>query len=143
QRVGPAFELGIGISLFTGASLVFLLIGGPVADRVARRTLIIVTELGGGMILGIIGILWLAGALQIWLLYVSYALFGAVSAFSVPALGAIIPELVPEEVLVAGNAVQGLSRQSARIGGPIIGGVLVATAGPAAAFAFDAITFFL
>src|SRR4029077_1499897 len=143
QLGGSAFELGIGISLFTGASLVFLLIGGAVADRGARKALIIVSELGGGMIVGIIAILGFAGALQMWHLYVSYALFGAVSAFSVPALGAIIPELVPEEVLVAGNAVQGLSRQSARIGGPIIGGVLVATAGPAAAFAFDAVTFFL
>jgi MFS family permease len=143
QLGGSAFELGIGVSLFTGASLVFLLIGGAVADRVARRTLIIATELGGGMIVGIIAILGFAGALQMWHLYVSYALFGAVSAFSVPALGAIIPELVPEDVLVAGNAVQGLSRQSARVGGPIVGGVLVATAGPSVAFAFDAVTFFL
>jgi MFS family permease len=78
-----------------------------------------------------------------WHLYLSGAFFGAASAFSVPALGAIIPELVPEEILVAGNAVQGLSRQSARVGGPIVGGVLVAAAGPSAAFAFDAVTFFL
>jgi len=143
QLGGSAFELGIGVSLFTGASLVFLLIGGAVADRVARRTLIIVTELGGGVIVGTVAILGFAGALQMWHLFVSYALFGAVSAFSVPALGAIIPELVPEEILVSGNAVQGLSRQGARVGGPIIGGLLVATAGPPAAFAFDALSFFL
>jgi len=143
QLGGSAFELGIGVSLFTGASLVFLLIGGAVADRVARRTLIIVTEFGGGVIVGVMAILGFAGALQMWHLYVSYALFGAVSAFSVPALGAIIPELVPEEILAPGNAVQGLSRQGARVGGPLIGGLLVATAGPPAAFAFDALSFFL
>jgi MFS family permease len=143
QLGGSALELGTLVSLYSGSSLVFLLIGGAVADRVPRRTLIVVTELGGGLIVGIVAILGFAGAIQIWHLYVTYALFGAASAFSVPALGAIIPELVPEEILVPGNAVQGLSRQGARIGGPVVGGLLVATAGPPAAFAFDAVTFFL
>jgi len=143
QLGGSALELGALVSIFTGASLVFLLIGGAVADRVARRTLIVVTELGSGVTIGVVAILGFAGALQIWHLYVTYAIFGAATAFSVPALGAIIPELVPEEILVAGNAVQGLSRQGARVGGPIIGGLLVATAGPPAAFAFDALSFFL
>ena len=107
QLGGSALELGALVSIFTGASLVFLLIGGAVADRVARRTLIVVTELGSGVTIGVVAILGFAGALQIWHLYVTYAIFGAATAFSVPALGAIIPELVPEEILVAGNAVQG------------------------------------
>lgn len=143
QLGGSAFELGAFVSAFTGASLVFLLLGGAVADRVPRRILIIVTELASGATVGAMALLGFAGALQMWHLYVSAAFFGAASAFSVPALGAIIPELVPEEILVAGNAVQGLSRQSARVGGPIVGGLLVATAGPSAAFAFDAVTFVL
>lgn len=143
QLGGSALELGTLVSLYAGSSLVFLLIGGAVADRVPRRILIVVTELGRGLIVGIVAILGFAGALQIWHLYVTYALFGAASAFSIPALGAIIPELVPEEILVPGNAVQGLSRQGGRIGGPVVGGLLVAIAGPPAAFAFDAVTFFL
>jgi DHA3 family tetracycline resistance protein-like MFS transporter len=143
QLGGSALELGALVSAFTGASLIFLLIGGAVADRVPRRILIVVAELGSGVIVGVVALLGFVGALQIWHLYVTYALFGAASAFSVPALGAIIPELVPEDILIAGNAVQGLSRQSARVGGPIIGGLLVATAGPPAAFAFDALSFFL
>ncbi|MGH2471013.1 MAG: MFS transporter [Candidatus Limnocylindria bacterium] len=143
QLGGSAPELGTLVSIYAASSLVFLLIGGAVADRVTRRTLIVVTELGSGVIVGIVAILGFAGALEIWHLYVTYALFGAASAFSVPALGAIIPELVPEEILLASNAVQGLSRQGARIGGPVVGGLLVATAGPPAAFAFDAVSFFV
>ena len=143
QLGGGALELGGLVSIFTASSLAFLLIGGAVADRFPRRTLIVVTELGSGVIVGIVAILGFAGALQIWHLYVSYVWFGAASAFNIPALGAIIPELVPEEILVPGNAVQGLSRQGARVGGPVVGGLLVATAGPSAAFAFNAVTFFL
>ena len=143
QLGGSALELGVLVSAYTASQLVFLLIGGAIADRVPRRTLIVATELGSGVIVVIVAILGFAGALQIWHLYVTYALFGAANAFGVPALGAIIPELVPEEILVAGNAVQGLSRQGARVGGPVVGGLIVATVGPPAAFAFDAVTFFL
>jgi MFS family permease len=140
---GSALELGILVSIYMASSLVFMLVGGAVADRVERRTLIVVTELGSGVIVGIVAILGWVDALEIWHLYVSYVWFGAATAFSIPALGAIIPELVPEEILIPGNAVQGLSRQGARISGPIIGGLLVATVGPTAAFAFDAVSFFL
>jgi DHA3 family tetracycline resistance protein-like MFS transporter len=143
QLGGTALELGVLVSIFTASSLAFLLIGGAVADRFPRRTLIVVTEFGSGVIVGAVAILGFTGVLQIWHLYVSYAWFGAAMAFNVPALGAIIPELVPEEILVPGNAMQGISRQGARVGGPLVGGLLVATAGPPAAFAFNAITFFL
>lgn len=143
QLGGSALELGVLVSVFMASTLVFMLIGGAVADRVERRTLIVVTELGSGVTVGIVAVLGFAGALEIWHLYLSYVWFGAATAFSIPALGAIIPDLVPEEILIPGNAVQGLSRQGARIGGPIVGGLLVATVGPTAAFAFDAVTFFL
>jgi DHA3 family tetracycline resistance protein-like MFS transporter len=141
QLGGSAIELGALASVYTLSSLVFLLLGGAIADRVPRRTLIIITELASGLIAGAVSLLGFAGALEIWHLYVAVALFGAATSFSAPALGALIPELVPEEILVPGNAIRGLSRQASRTGGPIIGGILVATAGPPAAFAFDALTF--
>jgi MFS family permease len=143
QLGGSAIELGALASIFTGSSLTFLLLGGAIADRVPRRRLIVITEFTSGLISGSIALLGYAGALQIWHLYVAVALFGAATSFSVPAIGALIPELVPEEILVPGNAIRGMSRQASRTGGPIIGGLLVALAGPAAAFAFDALTFFV
>lgn len=139
---GSALELGTLAAIFSGSSLVFLLFGGAVADRVTRRTLILVTELASGTVVGLVAALGFAGVLEIWHLYVATAYFGAATAFSIPALGAIIPELVPEEILVAGNALRGLSRQAGRIAGPVVGGILVAVVGPSFAFAFDAVTFF-
>lgn len=143
QLGGSAIELGALASVFTVSSLVFLLLGGAIADRVPRRMLIVVTELASGVISGAVALLGYSGALEIWHLYVAVALFGAATSFSVPAIGALIPELVPEEILVPGNAIRGLSRQASRTGGPVIGGLLVALAGPATAFAFDALTFFV
>ena len=96
QLGGSAAELGTLVSVYATASLVFLLVGGAVADRVSRRSLIVATELLSGVMVGIVAILGFTGAIQIWHLYVTYAVFGATTAFSIPALGAIIPELVPE-----------------------------------------------
>lgn len=139
---GSALELGIGISIYTGTNLAFLLVGGVAADRITRRTLIIATESASGVAIGLVSLLGFAGVLQIWHLYVAFFVFGAATAFSVPALGAIIPELVPADVLVPGNAIRGLSRQFGRMAGPILGGLLVAAGGTPTAFAFDAVTFF-
>ncbi len=140
---GSAIELGTLVSIYTLANLVFLLLGGAIADRVPRRTLIVAAETVSGVVVGIVSLLAFAGALRIWHLYVSMAFFGAATAFSAPALGAFIPELVPAEILVAGNALRGLSRQAARTAGPVVGGLLVGLSGPAVAFAFDGATFFV
>jgi MFS family permease len=56
-------------------------------------------------------------------------------------MSAIMPELVPADVLVAGNALRGLAGQSSRVVGPLLGGLVVARAGPPLAFAIDAATF--
>jgi DHA3 family tetracycline resistance protein-like MFS transporter len=143
QLGGSALELGTLVAIFGAANLIFLLVGGAVADRVSRRTLLIVTEVISGIAMAVVALLGVSGALQIWHLYVTMVVFGIAHAFSGPALGAIIPELVPEEILVAGNALRGLSRQAARTAGPVIGGFLVAFAGPPVAFAFDAVSFFV
>ncbi len=142
QLGGSAFELGTLIAIFSAANLVFLLLGGAVADRVSRRTLLVAAEVLEGIVMAIVALLGLAGSLQIWHLYVSMVVFGIANAFSGPAIGAIIPELVPEEILVSGNALRGLSRQMARTAGPVVGGLLVAFAGPPIAFAVDALSFF-
>ncbi len=139
---GSAVELGTLVAIFAASNLVFLLAGGVVADRVPRRSLIIATETASGIAMGLVAVLGLTGTLRIPHLYVAEVFFGAAFAFSMPAVGAIIPELVPQDILVAGNALRGLSRNAARLGGPVAGGLLVAIAGPPAAFAVDALSFF-
>jgi MFS family permease len=52
-----------------------------------------------------------------------------------------MPELVPTDILVPGNVLRGMTGQTARIVGPLIGGLVVSSAGPPWAFAIDAATF--
>jgi len=66
------------------------------------------------------------------------AIFGACAAFSAPAVSAIMPTLVPSEILVQGNVLRALSRQASRAFGSLLAGFLVVAAAPAAAFAASA-----
>ena len=138
---GTPLQLGTGFAIFAAAQLLTILFGGALVDRLPRRRVILSMDLLSALVVGLVAILGFTHRLEIPYLYVLSAFFGATFAFYTPALSAIMPELIPADVLVPGNALRGLSRQTARLAGPLIGGVLVATAGPPWAFAVDAATF--
>jgi MFS family permease len=134
-------QLGIAIALETATSVAFLLVGGAFADRLQRRTLILASDLVGGVVVATVALLSATGALRVEHVYVAAIALGAADAFLSPAYSAIIAELVPGEILRAGNAARLLSRSAARIAGPTVGGLVVAFISPAAAFGIDALTF--
>ena len=134
-------QLGITIAIETVTAVAFLLLGGAVADRIQRRTGILASDALAGCVLATVAALSVSGALRIEHLYVAAAALGAAQAFLSPAFSAIIAELVPADILRAGNAARLLSRSAARIAGPTVGGLVVAFVSPAAAFGIDALTF--
>lgn len=74
-------------------------------------------------------------------MYAAAVALGAADAFLQPAFSAIVAELVPADILRAGNAARLIGRSSARILGPTVGGLVVTLVSPAAAFALDGLTF--
>jgi MFS family permease len=135
-------QLGIAVALGTVASIAFLLVGGAIADRVPRRTLIIASDVVGGCVVAVVAFLSATSQLRIEHVYVAAVALGAADAFLRPAYTAIIADLVPGDVLRAGNAARLLGRSLARIAGPSVGGLAVAFGGPALAFGINALTFF-
>ena len=140
---GSPLQLGTGFAIFSGTQLAMSLFGGVLVDRLSRRRVILISDLVSGIAVGTIATLGLTHHLRIEYLYVGSAFFGAAAAFYLPAMSAIMPELVPKETLVAGNSLRGISRQVNRIIGPAAGGLIVSAAGPPTAFAIDSATFFL
>ena len=134
-------QLGVAVGINTATSVAFLLLGGAVADRFPRRVLILASDLLGGCVVAVIALLSAAGQLRIEHVYVAALGLGAADAFQSPAYSAIIADLVPANILRAGNAARLLGRSLARIVGPTVGGLVVALAGPAPAFGIDALTF--
>jgi MFS family permease len=140
---GSPLELGLAAGILDGTYLVLLLVGGAIADRVPRRRLILIADLAAGSAVASLAVLSWTGEIEVIHLYIASAIFGGAEAFFSPAYTALIPELVPREILQSSSALRSFSRSGARIAGPLLGGVLVATSGPALGFGIDALTFFL
>lgn len=121
--------------------LVFALPSGALADVFDRRRLLLLTQ--GWMLLAAAGlaVVTASGLASPALLLLFTMAIGIGTAFNAPAWQAIVPELVPREELPAAVAINSAGFNVARAVGPAIGGLIVAAAGPQAAFGLNAVSF--
>lgn len=134
--------LGLVGASMTIPHVLFLLIGGVVSDRVDRRRVMIGADLLRGAAVALLGMLAMSGSLELWHMFVVVAVYGAGTAFFGPAFDSIVPELVPEDLLVQANALDQFVRPAAwHLVGPALGGWLIAVWGTGGAFLADAFTF--
>ncbi len=119
-----------------------LLLGGVVVDRVPRRFAMLAADVVRGLAVAAIAAGIALGDLHLWALLTMAVIFGIADAFFTPASIAIVPELLPRELLVQGSALATTSQQVARmLAGPALGGLVIAVSGLGAAFAVDAGSF--
>lgn len=123
-------------------STALLLLGGVVSDRRSRRSTMLVCDLVQAAAVAALAVLALTHHVVLWHLVAVAAAAGAARGFYLPAATALTPELLPRDALVAANSLNTVSRlTSARLVGPVLGGLVVAGAGAGWAFAADAGTF--
>ena len=120
--------------------VLFLLVGGVVADRLPRDLVLRVGSLVLAATQGAVAYLVITDVAEIWMLVVLEAINGTVLAIVFPAYAGIIPQLVPRDMLQQANVLQAVARGSTRVLGPSIAGVLVVGVGPGWALAIDALT---
>jgi MFS family permease len=131
----------VGVA-WTLPSVIFLLIGGALADRYDRRRLMIGADIIRALAIGAMGVLSVAGVIEIWHICVLIAFVGVGDAFFNPASTAIIPDLVPDEGLPQANSLRAtLQPLMMRLIGPAVAGFVVAGLGSGVAFLVDASTF--
>ena len=140
QIGGPKLYGRIWTAYFLG-HLPLLLYGGMVVDRMPRRTVALIADLSQAVLvtLGIIALL--AGFDEIKTLLVVTFLTGGATAFSIPAIGALVPDLVEEDLLPQANAIRGVAMTAAWMLGPLIGGFAVGLWGIEACLLIDVVTF--
>ncbi len=120
----------------------FLLIGGVLTDRFERRRIMVVADLLRGCAVAAMGILSVTGLVRLWHLILLAIVYGIGQALFAPAFGAIVPEIVPRNLLTEANSLDSFVRHSAeRLFGPAIGGFTIAALGAGGAFLVDAATF--
>lgn len=138
---GSASEIGIVLAVRTLPMVGTLLIGGVVADRVSRRTVMVVADLLRLLTQGAIGMLLLTGAAEVWMLAVLSGLTGAATGFFSPASTGLLSSIVPPERLQEASGVRATALSAGEIAGPAVAGVLIAAFGPGWALTLDALTF--
>jgi Na+/melibiose symporter-like transporter len=118
-------------------------VAGVFADRWDRKRTMVTADLLLGA--GLLPLLAVRGAGQVWIVFLVMFAEGAIQQFFSPAEQAMVPTLVPDEQLVAANALGGQVQNVARLAGSAIGGILAAAGGilavtlaDAASFAFSA-----
>ncbi|HXP69140.1 MAG TPA: MFS transporter [Candidatus Dormibacteraeota bacterium] len=136
-------SLLLGTVAFAGQIPVFLLapIGGMVADRWNRQRVVIATQASSMMLAGILAVLTLTRRVTVWEVVVLAALMGAVNAFDIPARQAFLVDMVGREDLMNGIALNSSMFNGARVIGPSIAGILVASIGEGWCFAANSISY--
>ncbi|MFG2350023.1 MFS transporter [Streptomyces phaeochromogenes] len=121
--------------------IVFGLYGGALADALDKRKLILWTEVGQGLLSGVLLVNALLPEPLVWPLYAVAALSSSLVAVQRPALDALTPRIVRHEHLPAAAALNSLRWTVGGVAGPAVAGLVVAYAGLGWAYAADLATF--
>jgi MFS family permease len=138
---GSASAVGLVLACATLPLVGSVLIGGVVADRTSRRSVMIGADFVRVASQGTTAALLIAGSAEVWTLALFAGITGAATGFFNPASTGLLPEVVPPEELQPANALRATAVSTGEIAGPLLAGVLVAAAGAGWAIAVDAATF--
>jgi len=119
----------------------FMLWAGVIADRVPRRSMLIVTQLAMMLAAGLLAGLIFAGAIRPWHLVALACVLGTANAFDAPARQAFVLELVDRDDLGNAIALNALMFNAAVVVGPAVGGGVYAALGPGWCFTANAVSF--
>lgn len=138
---GSATMISLMQTMASLPMFLFALPAGALADLVNRRRLIVCAQVGAVLTAAGMAVLAWFGMLNQSSLLLATFLLGVAAAFTTPAWQALIPEIVGRPQLAPAIALSGVGYNIARVLGPIAGGLLLASLGPAPVFALNALSF--
>jgi MFS family permease len=135
DATGSTADLSYVLAAQIAPSLVFALIGGVIADRVPPQWVIVAGNVMIALGEGTFGVLVLAGHPQLWQMILLETLTGTGMAIFYPASQALLPRLVPGDLVQEASAISRLVMNGGQMGGAAIAGLCVAVFGPGWALA--------
>ena len=138
---GSAVALGTVTALQYAPILFVVLFAGVVVDRFPKQRLLMVTQTLSLLQALTLALLTATGRIQLWELYLLAILLGITNAFDSPARQAFVTELVGRDLVVNAVGLSSAQFSSARLVGPAIGGLVIASWGTAACFFVNAASF--
>ncbi len=141
ELTGSASESAIVIAASTMGQITVILIGGTLADRTSRQTVIVCADVIACCSQLMMAFLFISGTATVPMLAMLMFVTGCAFGFHQPASTGFIPQIVKREELQAANALLGAARNSSITLGAALAGVLVATVGAGVTILIDALSF--
>ncbi len=136
-----AFYLGLDSFVGEAPILLFTLIGGVVADRRDRRHMMLTSQVTQMIVAFVLAALIYFERIEIWMVLALSFVSGCAQAFGGPAYQSLIPTLVGKEHLPNAVALNSIQFNLARVIGPVVAGVALASLGMVACFGLNGISF--
>jgi MFS family permease len=136
-----AFYLGLDSFAGEAPILLFTLLGGVVADRRDRRHMMLTSQAVQMAVALLLAALVFTGAIRVWMVLTLSFVAGCAQAFGGPAYQSLIPTLVGKDHLPNAVALNSIQFNLARVIGPIVAGVALASFGMVACFGLNGISF--
>src|SRR3954468_4503543 len=135
------FLLGLAAAAAGVPTILLAMKGGEAADRYDKRKILIWTQIVQMVLALTLGVLVLTGRIQIWHVIVLALCLGTCIAFEMPAINALVPELVQRDQIATAIALDRSIFHGSRLVGPSLAGIFVGWWGAASAFFCNALTF--
>ena len=126
---GSGTALGVTVALQLLPTLLLSPVGGVVADRYPKRTVLRVMQVMMAVPAAVLGVLAVTGVVQVWQVYVLAFIFGVGRAIEAPARQSFVPEMVDRGELGNAVALNSASFNAGRLVGPGVAGLLIAAFG--------------
>jgi MFS family permease len=114
---------------------------GSLADRFDKRKILIATQIAQIILAIALGILVMTGRVHVWHVIFLALLLGIAFSYEMPAISALVPELVKREEIAAAVALDRSVFHGSRLIGPAVGGYFIGWWGEASAFFANALSF--
>lgn len=141
ELTGSGTALGFVIALQFLPILFFGPMGGVLADRFSKRKLLFITQVASGALALILGVLVATDTVTLWMVYILASALGFVNAVDNPTRQTFVFELVGEDDLSNAVTLNSTEVNLARVVGPAIAGIIIASIGIAACFFINAASF--
>ncbi|MFE2407553.1 MFS transporter [Kitasatospora sp. NPDC059408] len=138
---GSGTEVGYVTAARLLPTVLLLVIGGALADRLPRHHVMVAANLFSGLSQAVLAALVLNGHTQLWQLLVLSAAGGAGFALYAPAAEGMILQSVPPDHAARAFSVFRMGQNASQIGGAALGGALTAAVGPGWVLGLDAVCF--
>jgi len=143
ELTGSATALALVGFFYITPLLILSPVAGALVDRSNRKMMMLLSDLASGLVTIAILILYQAGNLQIWHIYIGAAIMGTFQTFQWPAFSAAITVMLPKQQYARANGMVSLAESGSGIFAPLLAGALLGVIGLGGILTIDIITFVL